>query len=137
MVVMEEIYEVFDDAVKINIYKDGNVTVYSAGDDDYGKILCGWNSLLENSHPMPAFGVSLNDMTVEAMKNGLWIEFEFGKQLKCCQMSFEKLLVEVKKEYCGFNIIRYTSDNGYYGRCYYIDLENNNMGSFYDILLNL
>ena len=52
-------------------------------------------------------------------------------------MPFEKLLVEVGKEFYGFNIIRYTSERGYDGRCFYIDLVNKNMSDFYNILMDI
>lgn len=137
MVIMEEIYEAFDSAEKINIYNEGTVITFGSGDKNYVKILGAWNELLKKSHQMPAFGVSLNDLTVAEMKKGLWVEFEFGKQTECGGMPFEKLLAEVKKDNYGFNIIRYTAEYGYDGRCVYIDLEGNNMGNFYDVLLNI
>ena len=86
---------------------------------------------------MPAYGVSLDKKTVKAMKNGLWVEFDFGKLTEYNGMPFEKLLVEVGKEFYGFNIIRYTSERGYDGRCFYIDLVNKNMSDFYNILMDI
>ena len=78
MIVME-IKDIFTETEKINIYKDGNATTYIEGDKPYEEILTGWNSLLDGSHEMPAYGVSLDKETVKAMKNGLWVEFDFGK----------------------------------------------------------
>ena len=136
MIVME-IKDIFTETEKINIYQDGNATTYIAGDKPYEEILTGWNSLLDGSHEMPAYGVSLDKETVKAMKNGLWVEFDFGKLTEYNGMPFEKLLVEVGKEFYGFNIIRYTSERGYDGRCFYIDLVNKNMSDFYNILMDI
>ncbi len=136
MIVME-IKDIFTETEKINIYKDGNATTYIADDKPYEEILTGWNSLLDRSHEMPAYGVSLDKETVKAMKNGLWVEFDFGKLTEYNGMPFEKLLVEVDKEFYGFNIIRYTSERGYDGRCFYIDLVNKNMSDFYNILMDI
>ncbi len=137
MVIMEEVYQVFDNAQQINVYNEGVKTVYNAGSAAYEKILSGWNELLQGSHQMPAFGVSLNRETVKAIAHGLWAEFCFEGEYECGGLPFEKLLVKVESESQGFNLIRYTTEYGYDGRCIYIDLVSKNMSSFYDILLNL
>lgn len=137
MIIMEEIYSVFDQSEVISVYDGGVKTSYSSGSDGYGKILNGWNDMIAGSHQMPAFGVSINDLTVKEMQTGKWVEFEFGKKLTCCGMPFEKLLVAVNKDYYGFNLIRYESERGYDGRCFYLDLVGKNMGEFYDLLCNL
>ena len=137
MVIMEEVYQVFDNAQQINVYNEGVKTVYSAGSAEYEKILSCWNGLLQGAHQMPAFGVSLNSETVKAVKHGLWAEFCFECEYECGGLPFEKLLVNVESASQGFNLIRYTAEYGYDGRCIYIDLVGKNMGNFYDILLNL
>ncbi len=137
MVIMEEINEAFSYAENINVYNDGVKVSYSATEEPYNKILNSWNEMIEGAHNMPAYGVSLNDYTVEKMKEGLWVEFCFGKVLECNGMPFEKLLIEVNKGYYGFNLIRYTTQHGYDGRCFYLDLVGKNMDKFYDLLCNL
>ena len=127
--------ESVDYAEKINIYNDGEVTVYSADDDGFKKIAQGWKSLVCDAHEMPAYGVSLNEGTLKALNSGLWAEFVFNKCYEHNGMPFEKLLISVAKEYYGFNIIRYTSQRGYDGRCFYYDLVGRNMDDFYDIIL--
>ena len=71
------------------------------------------------------------------MKKGLWVEFSFEKVLECNGMPFEKILVSVLKDSQGVNLIRYNTNCGYDGRCFYLDLIGKNMGNFYDLLLNL
>lgn len=134
---MEEINEVFDCAEIINVYNKGAKISYSSGDKEYKEILACWNEMIDGAHDMPAFGVSLDNYTKEEMKKGLWVEFDFEKVLKCSGMPFEKLLVSVEKDSQGFNLIRYNSDYGYNGRCFYLDLVGKNMGDFCDLLLNL
>mgnify|MGYP001625970901 CR=1 FL=1 len=92
------------------------------------------SALLDGSVTMPAFGVSINEFTVNAMKSGIWVEFAYSSQQKSEGMEFEKLLVEVKPDYMGFNVNRYNSGYGYAGRCYYIDLRGKSMQSFYNFL---
>lgn len=117
MIVME-IDDIFTETEKINVYNNGSSTTYLVGQKPYEDIMLSWNNLLNGSHEMPAYGVSLNKETLKAMNSGLWVEFDFGKPTEYNGMPFEKLLVEVNKGFYGFNIIRYTKQNGYDGRCF-------------------
>lgn len=134
---MEEVSEVFCYSENITIYQDGVSCEYVCGSDGYKQTLDGWLNLLEGSHQMPAFGVSINALTLKEREKGLWVEFGFKKEYEVSGLPFEKLLIEVNPDYYGFNIIRFTSDRGYDGRCFYIDLVNKNMADFYDILLKI
>ena len=72
---------------------------------------------------MPAFGVSIDELTREDMKNGLWIELCFDGVQSFEAMDFEGLLIKVEKDFHGFNLIR--RNNGKYdGRCFYLSLQN-------------
>lgn len=136
-VIMEEISEIFGYTEKINVHNEGEIITYCSDDAQFKEIMTCWNAMIDGSHDMPAFGVSLNDMTVKALTEDLWIEFEFGKVLECNGMPFEKLLVQVEKDYSGFNLIRYLKKAGYDGRCFYLDLVNKNMSDLYNLLINL
>ena len=129
-----ELQQAFSQAEEIAVYSDGEVSVYPADGDGYKQIMAEWNSLLDGSVTMPAFGVSINDYTLGAMKSGKWVEFVYSSQQKSGGMEFEKLLIEVKPDYMGFNVNRYNSDCGYAGRCYYIDLRGKSMQSFYNFI---
>lgn len=120
----------------INVYNNGEITVYGPVDPQYNQIVEGWNQLTKNAREMPAFGVSLNNETIEAMGTGLWVEFVLDKQYTHNNMTFEKLLVKVEKAWQGFNIVRYNSQSGYSGRCYFLDLVGKDMSEFYNILVN-
>ena len=128
---------IVESAESINVYNDGNIISFTEKEKTFDVLVEGWQDLLDNSHEMPAFGVSLNRHTTEEMKKGLWIEFVFEKQIFYNEMPFEKLLVKVEELWQGFNIIRYNASSGYDGRCYYVDLVGKNMSVFYDILINL
>lgn len=129
-----QLQQVFCKAEEIAVYNDGVSTSYACGERQYEEICVKWSELLTDSIVMPAFGVSINDMTVQGKQKGVWVEFSFSKQLKVNELPFEKLLVEVRSEYKGFNVIRYNSDSGYFGRCFYIDLRENDMSSFYSFI---
>lgn len=137
MVINMELENVFDNAEKINVYNDGAVNVYGNGEKAFDEILVGWKAMIDGAHEMPAFGVSIGRLTRQEMQKGVWTEFVFDREYEHNGMPFEKLLINVKKDYYGFNLVRYTAEHGYEGRCFYYDLVGKNMGNFYNILLNL
>lgn len=137
MFMAEELNEIIETSEYINIYNDGKIAVYGLNETPYNQIVYAWKLMTNGAHEMPAYGVSLNKETVKAMNEGLWVEFVFSKQLWHSGMPFEKLLIKVEKTSFGFNIIRYNSEDGYSGRCYYFDLIGKNMSKFYDFLVNL
>lgn len=127
----------FERAESINIYDEGVISNYAAGSKNFKKILTCWSDMISRAHIMPAFGVSLNDLTLQAVQSDLWVEFDFNKQLKSGGMPYEKLLIQVAKGFCGFNLIRYNTVGGYNGRCFYYDLNGGSMDELYDILLKM
>ena len=137
MVIEMELKDIAALAESINVYNNGEITIYGQNEEPYNQIVEGWTVLCKNAHEMPAFGVSLNNETIEARNVGLWVEFVFDETKSHNNMMFEKLLIKVEKEWHGFNIVRYNEKNGYGGRCYFIDLVGKNMSQFYDILANL
>ncbi|MDE7439054.1 MAG: hypothetical protein K2N23_00885 [Clostridia bacterium] len=137
MFIATELNDIIELAESINVYNNGETSVYKQGETPYNQVVEGWVLLTENAHEMPAFGVSLNKQTISAMSTGLWVEFVFNKPYTHNEMPFEKLLVNVEKLSQGFNVIRYNAKGGYSGRCYYFDLVGNDMSHFYDILSDL
>ena len=137
MFIATELNEIIELSESGNVYHDGVTIVYGKGEERFNQILEEWIVLTDDARDMPAFGVSLNRETIEAMSNGLWVEFVFDKQYTHNEMPFEKLLVNVEKQSQGFNIIRYNSQGGYSGRCFYFDLVDKDMTRFYDFLINL
>lgn len=127
------VQEIFDEVQQIEIHKNGSTEKLLPAQMGYKLVINGFKNLLSNARQMPAFGVSLDGEMRTAMREGLWVEFDFGKKLWYSQMSFEKLLVQVISSHSGFNIIRYNSVDGYAGRCYYFAL-NGDMSQFDDVL---
>ncbi len=120
----------------IAVYNDGNILLYPCGSDKFKKICAAWQGMLICAHQMPAYGVSLNAETLQAVKRGRWVEFDFGQTYCSNGMPFERLLVNVEKEYQGFNVVRYNAENGYDGRCFYFDLNGKDMSDFYNCVYN-
>ena len=117
-----QINNYFNQAVEINIYKDSQIYTFKTGEEIFGNILDKINYICEDSIEMPAYGVSLDSDTRNAMKKGLWIELDFKKTITHNDMPFERLLVEVNEEFTCINIIR-RHDGLYEGRCFYLNLS--------------
>lgn len=128
---LEKITEYADGVI---VYADGRQTVYPVGGDEFKEICAEWNAMIDGAHQMPAYGVSLNAETVRALKEGIWVEFTFPRLFSSNGMPFEKLLVNVQPSWSGFNIVRYTVERGYDGRCFYYDLVGKDMSSFYNLI---
>lgn len=134
MVTQIQLEKIADYSTGINVYIDGETAVYPVGSEKFNEICAEWNAMLDGAHIMPAFGVSLHHETVKQMKKGVWAEFEFDKQYSSNDMPYEKLLIAVNPDWCGFNIVRCTPERGYDGRCFYYDLVGKNMAEFYNVL---
>ncbi|MCH5148846.1 MAG: hypothetical protein J1G05_05755 [Clostridiales bacterium] len=131
---MREISNVFEKSDCINVYTAGDVKTYKSGTDEFKGIISCWYEMIEGAYDMPAFGVSLHAETLEAMKSGKWIEFVFNEKKVYNGMTFEKLLIQIESGFKGFNLIRYNSENGYSGRCFYFNLVDNDMSKLSDYL---
>lgn len=125
--------DVFAQAEKVRILHDWEEILYPKGDTRFSRILKAWNELLQNARQMPAFGVSSDKLTREEMKEGIWVEFIFEAEQESGGMPFETLLICVKGEFRGFNIVRRTQGK-YQGRCYYVDLGEGSMEPFRESL---
>ena len=92
--------------------------------------------LIEEGYEMPAFGVALHEEVEKQKLTSTFVEFCFEDIYEHNDMPFCKLLIEVDKDFCGFNMIRY--HNGEYGgRCFYINLNNKTMQGFYEKVMGI
>ena len=119
------------------------VVVYHAGEtisspkDEavYNDLFETFKTMIKDARSMPAFGVSLDNETRDAMKNGTWIEFVFDSTQSHNDMLFDSLLINVVPEHTGFNIVR-KYQGKYEGRCFYLDIQGN-MQPMYDEIVKL
>ena len=89
--------------------------------------------MLNDSHTMPAFGVSIHTETLSAIKTGVWLKLQYNGTQDVDGMMFDELLIQINPDFTGFNIIR--GNRGIYeGRCFYIDLIGNTMKQLYDFI---
>lgn len=104
----------------IVVLYDNNI--HNIEQEDISLIKNQFDILLENSHEMPALGVSIHNETLKEIKSGLWIKLIYNHSQNYCDMSFDELLIKITPNDYGLNIIR--GNNGIYeGRCYYISLN--------------
>lgn len=134
-VIYHDIQLSFKDSVEIKLIVNNEYFVYSKGSRRYNEILYEFDKLVEGSHQMPAFSVSIDELTRKEMEMGVWLEFVFDGVGYNSEMPFETLLVQTKRDYYGFNIIRKYNDK-YDGRCFYVSLNDKNMDSLYVYLIN-
>ena len=114
--------DLFSEEYMIEIYKNGeSVELSQEQFNEFEEIFC---ESIEGARQMPAYGVSIHDHTIEAMKSGFWIKFTFDNIIVKSGMPFDSLLINVTKHSYGINIIR-GLDGKYEGRCYYLDLDKN------------
>ena len=100
MVTQIKLENVTQYASSVNVYVDGETSIYPVGCEKFNDICAQWNNMLEGAHQMPAFGVSLHDETIREMKKGVWAEFVLDGQYSSDGMTYEKLLVAVHPDWC-------------------------------------
>lgn len=114
---------------EIIVYKDGEQINL-----DTKLVFPELEKLTDKAYFSPAFGVSLHDQTTNALQNGIWIEFCYNNEREYAEMPFSKLLIELKPDYYGFNLIRFNNEK-YEGRCFYLNL-NVSSTQFYNFIVS-
>lgn len=104
--------------------------------EQYVEYISLFQSILNNSHDMPAFGVSLDQETKKAMQSGTWLQLVYPTTQEVNGLPFDILLIELHPNDSGFNIIR-GNNSIYDGRCFYIDLVDTTLASLYEWANNL
>lgn len=119
---------------KVIIIQDNQY--YEVDDEQFKQYQEILQNLLKNSHDMPAFGVSLDQETKKAMQSGAWLQLTYPTAQEVNGLPFDTLLIELRPNDSGFNIIR--GNNAIYdGRCFYIDLVDTTLTSLYKWANNL
>lgn len=118
----------------IKLYRDGEEFYLSVRSGEGNAVLVALARVNEGGYEMPALGVSLDRLTKEEMKKGLWVEFLYDEAEEHRDMPFDSLLIRVEAADCGYNVVRGV-DGTYDGRVYYYSLEKGkNMSELRDAL---
>lgn len=123
-------------ANSITIYDSGKCIEIKPSNDDFITIKQSYKDMLKSYYEMPAFSVSFHNEIVTALNSGIWLEINFSQIFTHNELPFERLLIKVEKESCGFNLIRF-NENKYDGRCFYINLINSTMENLYNTIFNI
>lgn len=126
---MKELTDAVQTAGRIIVIADGREHCFEKDDVAFQAIIKAWDEMTATAIRMPAFGVSIDELTRREMKQGLWTEFRYEKETSCAGMAFDRLLVCVKEEFRGFNVVRHVQGK-YQGRCFYVDLSGGDMYGF-------
>ena len=121
---MDNFCDVVNKSYQIQIIYDGDTKIYSRNDGIFEDIISEILDIFEESREMPSLGVSLDDLTREEMKKGIWIQLDFEDEIVYSNMSFDSLLLKLEYNSYGLSIIR-KYQGLYDGRCYYFDLSGN------------
>lgn len=130
---LNSIDKYFEIAHSITVYTNGKTTDLKPGENTYNDIVEILNNICDGSREMPAYGVSLDNETKNEIRNGYWLEFRYNNTQTHNEMPFDTLLINVKKDYQGFDIIR--GQKGIYeGRCFHIYCPQKTMENLYNYL---
>lgn len=133
----QSINEVIGACDKIEVISDGVVKSFSRADARAKSILSAIASMNEGGWEMPGYGVSIDRLTREEMKKGMWLRLVYDERQTRNEMPFDSLLIRVKGEYCGYDLIR-ESDGKYQGRVFYFNLkEGKNMQELFSLMQEL
>lgn len=126
------VLDLFDEVNMIEFYYNGQqIEISSDQQEKFEELFC---NALEGAQQMPAFGVSLHDLTMQNMKEGLWIKFIYNKTIVKSEMPFDSILINITKDCHGINLIR-GNDEIFEGRCYYLNLKGT-LDDVYDFLID-
>ena len=120
----DSIFNHISNTNEIVVFDAGSKQSFQRGDDKFELILNAFLNTIKTANEMPAFGVSLDNETQQALKSGLWIEFCFDTTQSYNDMPFDSLLISVNAEDSGINLIR-KHNHKYDGRCFYLNLKTN------------
>ena len=133
----QSINEVIGACDKIEVISDGVVKSFSHADAQAKSILSAIASMNEGGWEMPGYGVSIDRLTREEMKKGMWLRLVYDERQTRNEMPFDSLLIRVKSEYCGYDLIREV-DCKYQGRVFYFNLkEGKNMQELFSLMQKL
>ncbi len=116
-----EIQESLKQVESLVVFENGIQTELKNSQPKFADILEKISQIFASSRIMPAFAVSLHDLTVQDMKTDSWIKLNFSTGQTINELPFDSLLFRLDDCF-GFNIIRET-DGKFQGRCIYLDLD--------------
>jgi len=102
-------------------FKDGAKKIVTKTNKEFEIIKEKIKNIFEISREMPAFGVSLDLETLNALKKDEWMQINFSTLMNQNSLPFNALLFKLEST-SGFNLIRMYNGK-YEGRCIFLDFN--------------
>ena len=125
MIIYEEnnsLTEILSKLESIDIFSNGKTQNVLPTDTKFNRIKAQLTKVFATSRIEPAFGVSLHDLTLQAIKQDKWLQLNFKEELTINDLPFTSLLLKAEETF-GLNLTRKFNDR-YEGRCIYLTLNN-------------
>ena len=113
-------YNTLENLESIEIIQNGEIKKLDS--QEFNKVFNKLQDLFGEARVMPAFGVSIHEETLNAMKEGEWLKLNYNAEMDKDGLLFKSLVFRLE-ECQGFNLIRLYGER-YDGRCIYLDLPN-------------
>lgn len=114
--------EILNKLESIDVFTNGKQQTLLPSESKFHKIVEKLTEVFNTSHIEPAFGVSLHDLTMQAIKQDKWLQLNFNEELTINNLPFTSLLLKAEETF-GLNLTR--KFNGKYeGRCIYLVLND-------------
>lgn len=126
----------FAEADSVEVISEGAVSAFDAQSEQFAAVTGALEKINADGYEMPALGVSVDSLTKNEMKKGVWLRFVFGGRREHNGMPFDALLIKIEPNFRGYNIER---QNGgiYGGRCFYFNLNSGDMSALSDTVNGL
>ena len=126
----------FAEADSVEVISEGAASAFDAQSEQFAAVTGALEKINADGYEMPALGVSVDSLTKNEMKKGVWLRFVFSRTREHNGMPFEALLVKVEPNFHGYNVER-QNDGIYGGRCFYFNLVSSDMSLLYDTLIGM
>ena len=113
---------VIGDCDRMEVIIDGRVCSLVRGEEQFNAVCQSFYEMNKGGYEMPGYGVSLDKAVREQLKEGLWLRLVYDERQVRNEMPFDSLLVHIKDDHCGYELIR-EYDGKYQGRVFYYSLE--------------
>ena len=126
----------FAEAAGVEVIFEGAASAFDAQSEQFAAVIGALEKINADGYEMPALGVSVDSLTKNEMKKGVWLRFVFSRTREHNGMPFDALLIKIEPNFHGYNIER---QNGgvYGGRCFYFNLNSGDMSLLYDTLIGM
>lgn len=115
--------DTLDKIESFTIFKDGKEIEINKENKKFNSVFLAIEDTFRRGQILPAFGVSLHNETLNALKSDEWLQINFKEELIKNGLPFTALLFKLDNVY-GVDLIR-VNNNRYEGRCIHLNFFEN------------